>query len=131
MPKKKNKIEPLDVMFVTVLIMFCGTICLIIGLAFRPIEYTSTTYQLNELNDGVYAIYYSTYSDVPAHNYEVITLNCNGNVYTFKGYVYISYLTDNANPYVVYEDCDIVYADKISVYVPEGTVEYQNSVKVA
>ena len=128
--KKKIKIELMDIVLIFVSITLCGLIAWTVWLVCEPIEYTSTTYQLNELNDGTYAIYYTVHSNIPADNYEVVTLNCNGNVYTFKGHVWISYLTDNANPYVVYEDCDIVYADKISVYVPEGTVEYQGGIRV-
>lgn len=126
----KKKVDTSDVVVRIAVVIALVLIAWAIWLVFKPVEYTSTTYQLDELNNGVYAIYYTVHSNVPADNYEVVTLNCNGNVYTFKGNVWISYLKDNTNPYVVYEDCNIVYADKISVYVPEGTVEYQGSVRV-
>lgn len=128
--KKKIKFNTEIIVISIMLTILLGLMAWTIRLVCKPIEYTSTTYQLNELNDGVYAIYYTTHSNVPAENYEVVTLNCNGNVYTFKGHVWISYLIDNVNPYVIYEDCDIIYADKISVYVPEGTVEYQGGIRI-
>ncbi len=128
--KKKIKFNTGNVVVSIIVTLVLGLIVWTIWLVCKPIEYMSTTYQLNELNDGTYAIYYTTHSKAPAHNYEVVTLNCNGNIYTFKGHVWISYLKDNISPYVVYEDCNVVYADKISVYVPEGTVEYQGSLRV-
>ncbi len=128
--KKKIKFNTENIVISIIATIVLGLTAWVIWLVCAPIEYTSTTYQLNELNNGVYAIYYTTHSNVPADNYEVVTLNCNGDIYTFKGHVWISYLTDNTSPYVVYEDCDIVYADKISVYIPEGTVEYQGGIRV-
>ena len=91
-------------------------------------EYVETKYNLSELNDGVYAIYYTTHSTVPAHNYTVITLNCNGNIYTFRGHVQITYTDDD--PYVIYQKRNIVNADRMYVYVPSGSVEFQGSVMV-
>ena len=41
---------------------------------------TENTFQLSEVNNGVYAIYYNTHSRVPSQNYEVITVCCNGNI---------------------------------------------------
>lgn len=130
--KKKIDTETVTaiITLIIVIIIALGLIAWVVWVIFKPIEYTSSTYQLNELNNGAYAVYYTTHSNVPADNYEVVTLNCNGNVYTFKGHVWISYLKDNTSPYVVYEDCDIVNRDKIYVYVPEGTVEYQGSVGI-
>ena len=83
---------------------------------------------MSELNDGVYAVYYNTHSAAPAHNYEVITLNCNGNIYTFQGHVQITYTDDD--PYVIYQKRNIVNADRMYVYVPSGSVEFQGSVMV-
>ena len=91
-------------------------------------EYVETKYNLFELNDGVYAIYYTTHSTVPAHNCKVITLNCNGNIYTFRGDVQITYTDDD--PYVIYQKRNIVNADRMYVYVPSGSVEFQGSVMV-
>lgn len=91
-------------------------------------QYTEYEYKLYEMSDGVYAIYYTTHSRVPAHNYEVVTVCCNGNVRTFQGNVCISFTNDE--PYVKVRDYNIVNADDIYVYVPQGTVAYQQSVNI-
>lgn len=91
-------------------------------------QYTEHEYQLYEMNDGVYAIYYTTHSSVPAQNYEVITVCCDGNIYTFKGDVFISFT--NGEPYVKVKSYNMVNCDDIYVYVPQGTVVYQQSVNV-
>ena len=44
--------------------------------------YTENTYSLSEIENGTYAIYYTTHSRVPAENYEVITLCFNDSIYT-------------------------------------------------
>ena len=113
-------------------IIFIGIIVLIVaaiaGMIHYGNQYTEHEYQLYEMNDGVYAIYYTTHSRAPAYNYEVVTLCCNGNVYTFQGNVYISFTNDE--PYVKVRDCNTVNADDIYVYVPQGTVAYQQSVNI-
>lgn len=92
----------------------------------KYIEYQSTLY---EMNDGVYAIYYTTHSRVPAYNYEVITVCCNGSISTFKGDVNISFTNDK--PYIrVKQYYNIVNSDEVYVYVPQGTVDYQSSVDI-
>lgn len=91
-------------------------------------QYTEHMYSLSELNDGVYAIYYNTHSRVPAYNYEVITVCIEGNVYTFKGDVRITFTDDE--PYADVKDYNTVYGDKIHVYVPKGTVIYEESVNI-
>lgn len=118
-----------------VMVGVIATISIIITIAFcitwcvkSETKYVEIKYDLSELNNGVYAIYHTTHSTVPAHNYEVITLNCNGNIYTFQGHVQITY-TD-ANPYVIYHKKNLVNADRMYVYVPSGSVEYQGSVMV-
>ena len=91
-------------------------------------QYTEHEYSLMEMNDGVYAIYYTTHSRVPADNYEVVTLCCEGNVHTFKGDVFISF-TDG-EPYARVKNYNMVNADDIWVYVPQGTVNYAESVNI-
>lgn len=91
-------------------------------------QYTEHEYMLSEVNDGVYAIYYNTSSRIPSQNYEVVTLCCEGNVYTFKGDVYISYI--KGNPYAKVKSYNTVNNDEIHVYVPQGTVSYQESVNI-
>lgn len=88
------------------------------------------TMQLDELKNGIYAIYYTTHSSVPSQNYEVVTLNCNGNIQTFKGKVTISYT--NYSPYAEINSYPyLVNADEIHIYVPQGSVEYQMGVNIS
>ena len=89
---------------------------------------TENTFQLSEVNDGVYAIYYSTHSRVPSQNYEVITVCCNGNIYTFKGSVQISYV--DTEPYATVKQYNLVNSDEVHIYVPKGTVAYEESVNI-
>ena len=89
---------------------------------------TENIFQLSEVNDGVYAIYYSTHSRVPAQNYEVITVCCNGNIYTFKGSVQISYV--DTEPYATVKQYNLVNSDEVHIYVPKGTVAYEESVSI-
>lgn len=105
-------------------------IWLLLGISFSAGKAEETTVQLNELNDGIYAIYYTTHSSIPAHNYEVVTLNCNGNIQTFKGKVTISYT--NYSPYAEINSYKyLVNADEIHICVPQGSVEYQMGVNIS
>ena len=125
---KSNK-ESGSMPVITVIILFIITVVLLVIWGIKnETEYVETKYNLSELNDGVYATYYTTHSTVPAHNYEVVTLNCDGNIYTFQGHVQITYADDN--PYVIYQKRNIVNADRMYVYVPSGSVEFQGSVMV-
>lgn len=105
-------------------------IWLLLGISFSADKTEETTVQLDELNDGIYAIYYTTHSSVPAQNYEVVTLNCDGNIQTFKGKVTISYA--NHSPYAEINSYKyLVNADEIHIYVPNGSVEYQMGVNIS
>ena len=127
MNKSSKKSDLIAVIVTIIFIILPITLFVIWGIKSET-EYVETKYSLSELNDGVYAVYYTTHSAAPAHNYEVITLNCNGNIYTFQGHVQITY-TDN-DPYVIYQKRNIVNADRMYVYVPSGSVEFQGSVMV-
>ena len=89
-------------------------------------NYKESEYVLSEIGDGVYGIYTVVSSSVPANNYEMVTLCCNGTIFTFKGDVTISF-TDG-NPRVIFRDYNIVNSDDIFVYVPEGTIKFQENV---
>ena len=127
MNKSNKKSDSMPIIIVIILFLITVVLLVIWGIK-NETEYVETKYNLSELNDGVYAVYYNTHSAAPAHNYEVITLNCNGNIYTFQGHVQITY-TDN-DPYVIYQKRNIVNADRMYVYVPSGSVEFQGSVMV-
>ena len=127
MNKSNKKSDSMPVIIAIILFIVTVVLLVIWGVK-NETEYVETKYSLSELNDGVYAVYYTTHSAAPSHNYEVITLNCNGNIYTFQGHVQITY-TDN-DPYVIYQKRNIVNADRMYVYVPSGSVEFQGSVMV-
>ena len=108
-------------------------IALVLGILFFALvsygnKYEERKYSLVELSNNTYGWYYRVSSRVPAQNYEVITLCCDGSIVTFQGDVNIVY-TDQ-NPYVVVKDYNIVNADEICVYVPKGTISFQENVGV-
>lgn len=125
---KSNKKSGLVAGMVGIIFVIVTIVFFVIWCVKSETEYVEIKYDLSELNNGVYAIYYTTHSTAPAHNYEVITLNCNGNIYTFQGHVQITYTDEN--PYVIYHKRNFVNADRMYVYVPSGSVEYQGSVMV-
>lgn len=91
-------------------------------------EYTEYTYQLQEIEDGTYAIYYTTHSRIPAENYEVIRLYYNNSIYTLNGNVSITYT--NGEPYVYIKKTNIVHGDEIHAYVPKGSVKHEKSINI-
>ena len=120
--KKINK----SIIIVTAIALAVIAFC--IGMIHYGDQCVESRYSLFELNEGVYAIYYNTHSRVPADNYEVVTVNCNGDIRTYKGHVSISYT--NAEPYIIVQDVNWVNADRVYVYVPQGTVSYEGSVNI-
>ena len=121
----KKKIDKSTVIIIGIISVFVLFIICMIHYGNRS---TENTLQLSEVNDGVYAIYYSTHSRVPAQNYEVITVCCNGNIYTFKGSVQISYI--DTEPYATVKQYNLVNSDEVHIYVPKGTVAYEESVNI-
>ena len=121
----KKKIDKPTVIIIGIISAFVLFIICMIHYGNRR---TENTFQLSEVNDGVYAIYYSTHSRVPAQNYEVITVCCNGNIYTFKGSVQISYV--DTEPYATVKQYNLVNSDEVHIYVPKGTVAYEESVNI-
>ena len=121
----KKKIDKSTVIIIGIISAFVLFIICMIHYGNRS---TENTFQLSEVNDGVYAIYYSTHSRVPAQNYEVITVCCNGNICTFKGSVQISYV--DTEPYATVKQYNLVNSDEVHIYVPKGTVAYEESVNI-
>ena len=122
----KKKIDKSTVIIIGIISAFILFIACMIHYGNRS---TENTFQLSEVNDGVYAIYYSTHSRVPAQNYEVITVCCDGNIYTFKGSVQISYV--DTEPYATVKQYNLVNSDEVHIYVPKGTVSYEESVNIS
>ena len=121
-----HKIDKSTVIVVGIVFAFTLFIVCIIHYGNRS---TVNTFQLSEVNDGVYAIYYSTHSRVPAQNYEVITVCNNGDIYTFKGSVQISYV--DTEPYATVKQYNLVNSDEVHIYVPKGTVSYEESINIS
>ena len=122
----KKKIDKSTVIIIGIISTFVLFIICMIHYGNRS---TENTFQLSEVNDGVYAIYYNTHSRVPSENYEVITVCCNGNIYTFKGSVQISYV--DTEPYATVKQYNLVNSDEVHIYVPKGTVSYEESVNIS
>lgn len=109
-------------------IIMTATILIIITLTVSLVSYgnkcTEHKFQLSEIQDGIYCAYNNVVSSIPAHNYDIVTLCCNGQIRTFKGSVNIIYT--NSDPYVFYKNYNHrVNADILDVYIPFGSVEYQ------
>jgi len=104
-------------------------ISLMAGIIWHSNQHTEYHYSLNELDEGVYAIYYTTHSNIPSHNYEVVTLCCEENIYTFTGNVSISF-TDEESPYVIIKEYNMVNNDEIYVHIPSWTLRYAESIDV-
>ena len=69
---KSNKKPVLIVVIVTIVFIILPIALYVIWRIKSETEYVETKYNLFELNDGVYAIYYTTHSTVPAHNLSLI-----------------------------------------------------------
>ncbi len=122
---KDNFDKTMTKITVIVIAVFLILVGIIAYMIIYSSQYTKHEYDLSEISDGVYGTYNTVVSSIPAQNYDIITLCCNGKIRTFKCTVHISY-TDS-NPYVIYEDVNCVNADKLYVYVPFGTIEYQGT----
>ena len=55
---------------------------------YNPIEWTAT---IEELESGIYGYTSTTVSNIPAENYEMLTVLCNGTYMNIKGHVQIVY----------------------------------------
>lgn len=120
-----KKISMWDISITTLIIAFFTFIICLIFICSKTTEYR---YDLQEVDSGVYAIYYNTYSRVPAQNYEVITVCSNNSIYTFKGNIQISYV--DTKPYAIVKQCNLANSDEVYIYVPKGTVAYEESVNI-
>ena len=117
-----NKYTLLILCIVTVLVVFItSTIC-------YGNQCVENSYVLSEIDDGTYAIYYETYSTVPAENYEMITVCFNNELYTFKGTVHVTY-TDS-EPYVIVKQYNFINSDEVHIFVPKGTIKFKDTVHV-
>ena len=77
---------------------------------YNPIEWTAT---IEELESGIYGYTSTMVSNVPAENYEMLTVLCNGTYMNIKGHVKIVY--DSNTPYIEYKSTNTVNADSVIV----------------
>lgn len=81
-------------------------------------------FEIQEITDSVYAYREMVVSSVPAQNFTMTTFcDKDGNMHTVKGELEIVN-NDSVSPYAVWMDYNIVNADKLFLYVPNGTVQY-------
>ena len=78
----------------------------------NPIEWSAT---VEELEPGIYGYTSTTVSNIPAENYEMLTVLCNGTYMNIKGHVQIVY--DNNTPYIEYKSTNTVNDDFVIVHV--------------
>lgn len=107
-----------------IFLLFVGIVWSIVA-AFRYTTFKETReYSLTELEGGVYAYYQVVVSDVPAHNYDIITVNANGHILTLKGDVNIHH---SENCRLVWTATHVSYGDTIDVYIPLDSVVYTST----
>lgn len=90
---------------------------------------TTNEYALSELDGGVYGIHVVSTSAIPAQNYEMVTVNISGQIYTIKGNVNIHYIT-SGEPRIVWVNKNYVNNDIADLYVPEGSIRFDGTVTV-
>lgn len=85
---------------------------------YNPIEWTAT---IEELESGIYGYTSTMVSNVPAENYEMLTVLCNGTYMNIKGHVKIVY--DSNTPYIEYKSTNTINADSVIVHVQKGQIK--------
>ena len=85
---------------------------------YNPIKWTST---IEELEPGIYGYTSTMVSNVPAENYEMLTVLCNGTYMNIKGHVQIVY--DSNTPYIEYKSTNTVNADSVIIHAQKGQIK--------
>jgi hypothetical protein len=80
---------------------------------YNPIEWTATIEELDRTSTMV--------SNIPAENYEMLTVLCNGTYMNIKGHIKIVY--DSNAPYIEYKSTNTVNADSVIVHVQKGQIK--------
>jgi len=97
---------------------FVWAICDGIYRHYNPIEWTAT---VEELEPGIYGYTSTMVSNIPAENYEMLTVLCNGTYMNIKGHIKIVY--DSNAPYIEYKSTNTVNADSVIVHVQKGQIK--------
>lgn len=85
---------------------------------YNPIEWTAT---IEELESGIYGYTSTMVSNIPAENYEMLTVLCNGTYMNIKGHVKIVY--DSNTPYIEYKSTNTVNTDSVIIHVQKGQIK--------
>lgn len=85
---------------------------------YNPIKWTAT---VEELEPGIYGYTSTTVSNIPAENYEMLTVLCNGTYMNIKGHIRIVY--DSNTPYIEYKSTSIVNADSVIIHAQKGQIK--------
>lgn len=85
---------------------------------YNPIEWTAT---IEELEPGIYGYTSTMVSNIPAENYEMLTVLCNGIYMNIKGRVKIVY--DSNAPYIEYKSTNTVNTDSVIIHVQKGQIK--------
>ena len=85
---------------------------------YNPIEWTAT---VEELEPGIYGYTSTTVSNIPAENYEMLTVLCNGTYMNIKGHVQIVY--DSNTPYIEYKSTNIVNENSVIIHAQKGQIK--------
>ena len=96
---------------------------IILVLVFETVGFSvseANEFQLDELEPGVYCRYNRCVSAIPAHNFDMLTIVINGQVYSVNGTVRIHY-SENEHR-ILWERRKIINSDGLDLYVPKGSV---------
>lgn len=96
---------------------------IILFLVFATVGFSvseTNEFQLDELEPGVYCRYNRRVSAIPAHNFDMLTIVINGQVYSVNGTVRIHY-SENEHR-ILWERRKIINSDGLDLYVPKGSV---------
>jgi len=111
---------------VVIILVIVSIVCSIVYLC-KP--QAKVTFNIAEIEDGIFAYRENVVSAIPAQNYSMITFSdIQGNIYTIKGKVTIRTCIDN--PYVIWTLYNTVNSDEVIIYVPSGGVKYIGTVSV-
>ena len=116
--KNKNKLI-FCISSLLCLLLCAYLICCVIRTETKYDEYT---YNIEDFGDGVYGIYQSFHSSIPAQNYETIKVIYNGGVHTIKGSIQIFYTDEQ--PKIIIKDFKSYKSDEAILYVPSDGIEY-------
>ena len=106
-----------------------GIVCCGIWVYECETQYQEYTYTLEELEEDVYGIYQTVVSSIPAQNYTMITICCDGNVKTIKGVIQICYTEER--PKITIKDYNCYKNDEAVLYVPNGSIEFIGTMRIS